>query len=188
MQVRAAESITRKAARRTPARALSAQAVAWFHPSQDQEKLEPRPDPPPFIPYLHAHKTEQEGMRAVAGDEWQEHDALFTRPDGRPLDPRADWEEFKDLLAEAGIDDRRLYDGSRHTAGTILNELGVDIPTIMEILRHTVARRALSGVAAPAKSKSPRSRRVSPEASTEPPSGFEPETYALRVRCSGHLS
>ncbi len=22
----------------------------------------------------------------------------------------------------------------------------------------------------------------------EPPSGFEPETYALRVRCSGHLS
>ena len=38
------------------------------------------------------------------------------------------------------------------------------------------------------KSKIPRSRRVSPEASTEPPSGFEPETYALRVRCSGQLS
>lgn len=38
-------------------------------------------------------------------------------------------------LAEVG--DRRLYDGSRHTAGTILNELGVDMPTIMEILRHT---------------------------------------------------
>lgn len=37
----------------------------------------------------------------------------------------------------AGIDDRRLYDGSRHTAGTIPNELGVDMPTIMEILRHT---------------------------------------------------
>jgi len=31
------------------------------------------------------------------------------------------------------------------------------------------------------KSKSPRSRRVSPEASAEPPSGFEPETYALRA-------
>jgi integrase len=41
------------------------------------------------------------------------------------------------LLEEAGITDRRLYDGSRHTAGTILNELGVDMPTIMEILRHT---------------------------------------------------
>jgi site-specific recombinase XerD len=62
---------------------------------------------------------------------------VFTRPDGRPLDPRQDWEEFKELLQEAGIDDRRLYDGSRHTAGTILNELGVDMPTIMEILRHS---------------------------------------------------
>ena len=62
---------------------------------------------------------------------------MFTRADGRPIDPRDDWEEFKELLAEAGIDDRRLYDGSRHTAGTILNELGVDMPTIMEILRHT---------------------------------------------------
>lgn len=62
---------------------------------------------------------------------------MFSRPDGRPLDPRADYEEFKELLREAGIDDRRLYDGSHHMAGTILNELGVDMPTIMEILRHT---------------------------------------------------
>ncbi|MFB6984110.1 tyrosine-type recombinase/integrase [Streptomyces scopuliridis] len=95
------------------------------------------PIPPPFIPYLREHKAQQEELRAAAGDQWQEHGALFTRPDGRPLDPRADWEEFKELLAEAGIDDRRLYDGSRHTAGTILNELGVDMVTIMEILRHT---------------------------------------------------
>ncbi|MFF7193060.1 tyrosine-type recombinase/integrase [Streptomyces sp. NPDC008079] len=95
------------------------------------------PIPPPFIPYLRGHKTQQEEMKAAAGIAWQECGAVFTRPDGRPLDPRQDWEEFKEILAEAGIDDRRLYDGSRHTAGTILNELGVDIVTIMEILRHT---------------------------------------------------
>lgn len=95
------------------------------------------PIPPPFIPHLREHKERQEEMRTAAGEEWQEHKAVFTRPDGRPIDPRADWEEFKELLEEAGIDDRRLYDGSRHTAGTILNELGVDMPTIMEILRHT---------------------------------------------------
>lgn len=76
-------------------------------------------------------------MRAAAGDLRQEHKVVFSRPDGRPLVPRQDYEEFKELLAEAGIDDRRLYDGSRHTAGTILNELGVDMPAIMEILRHT---------------------------------------------------
>lgn len=97
----------------------------------------PVPIPPPFVPYLREHKAHQAEAKALAGDTWQECDAVFTRPDGRPLDPRADWEEFKELLAEAGISDRRLYDGSRHTAGTILNELGVDMPTIMEILRHT---------------------------------------------------
>ncbi|GDY84130.1 hypothetical protein SAVCW2_33290 [Streptomyces avermitilis] len=95
------------------------------------------PIPPPFIPYLLEHKAQQGGARGAAGELRQENDAVFTRPDGRPLDPRADWEEFKELLEEAGISDRRLYDGSRHTAGTILNELGVDMPTIMEILRHT---------------------------------------------------
>ncbi|WP_406354134.1 tyrosine-type recombinase/integrase [Streptomyces sp. NBC_00658] len=108
-----------------------------FTRPKTKKSTNPVPIPPPFIPYLHEHKAQQEEMRTAAGDEWQEYDALFTRPDGRPLDPRSDWEEFKDLLAEAGIDDRRLYDGSRHTAGTILNELGVDMPTIMEILRHT---------------------------------------------------
>ncbi|BBA98136.1 putative tyrosine-family recombinase/integrase [Actinacidiphila reveromycinica] len=95
------------------------------------------PIPSPFIPHLRQHKAQQEETRAAAGEAWQEHDAVFTRPDGRPLDPRQDYEEFQDLLTEAGIDARRLYDGSRHTAGTILNELGVDIVTIMEILRHT---------------------------------------------------
>lgn len=94
------------------------------------------PIPPPFIPFLREHKAQQEAQRAAAGAAWEEHGAVFTRLDGRPLDPRADWEEFKALLTEAGIDDRRLYDGSRHTAGTILNELGVDVVTIMEILRH----------------------------------------------------
>ncbi|MFI2313543.1 integrase [Streptomyces sp. CB00072] len=95
------------------------------------------PIPAPFIPYLRDHKEQQTAQQAAAGEEWQACDAVFTRPDGRPIDPRADWEEFKELLEEAGISDRRLYDGSRHTAGTILNELGVDMPTIMEILRHT---------------------------------------------------
>lgn len=108
-----------------------------FTRPKTKKSTNPVPIPPPFIPYLIEHKAQQEAMRAAAGDEWQEHNALFTRPDGRPLDPRADWSEFKEILAEAGIDDRRLYDGSRHTAGTILNELGVDMPTIMEILRHT---------------------------------------------------
>jgi len=119
-----------------------------FTRHKTKKSQNPVPIPPPFIPYLREHKVQQELVRAAAGEKWEEHDAVFTRPDGRPLDPRADWEEFKELLEEAGISDRRLYDGSRHTAGTILNELGVDMPTMMEILQHTQisqTRRYLKG-------------------------------------------
>ncbi|MGW9039075.1 tyrosine-type recombinase/integrase, partial [Streptomyces sp. NPDC055721] len=108
-----------------------------FTRPKTKKSRNPVPIPQPFLPYLQEHKAQQEAERAAAEDLWEDHDAVFTRPDGRPLDPRQDWEEFKELLEEAGISDRRLYDGSRHTAGTILNELGVDMVTIMEILRHT---------------------------------------------------
>jgi integrase len=94
------------------------------------------PIPPPLIPLLLEHRARQEEARAAAGELWEEHDVVFARPDGRPIDPRHDWQEFKDLLKEAGIRDTRPHD-SRHTAGTILNELGVDIRTIMEILGHS---------------------------------------------------
>ncbi|QDY77526.1 tyrosine-type recombinase/integrase [Streptomyces qinzhouensis] len=109
-----------------------------FTRPKTKKSRNPVPIPSPFVPHLREHRARQAEARAAAGDDiWEECDAVFTRPDGRPLDPRADWEEFKELLEEAGISDRRLYDGSRHTAGTILNELGVDLVTIMEILRHT---------------------------------------------------
>ncbi|THA55742.1 tyrosine-type recombinase/integrase [Streptomyces sp. A1136] len=110
--------------------------LAFTRP-KTKKSQNPVPIPPPFLPYLAEHKARQDEQRQAAGDLWEECGAVFTRADGRPLDPRADWEEFKELLAEAGISDRRQHDGSRHTAGTILNELGVDMPTIMEILRHT---------------------------------------------------
>ena len=114
-----------------------------FHPQWQLQRLTWRhgcDDPHTYGRRLHRFEPcppDCTRMRTAAGELWEEHDVVFSRPDGRPLDPRADYEEFKDLLAEAGIDDRRLYDGSCHTAGTILNELGVDMPTIMEILRRT---------------------------------------------------
>ncbi|GGY08575.1 site-specific integrase [Streptomyces hiroshimensis] len=108
-----------------------------FTRPKTKKSQQPVPIPPPFVPALREHRAQQEAEKAAAGELWQECGAVFTRPDGRPIDPRDDWEEFKELLEEAGISDRRLYDGSRHTTATILNELGVDMPTIMEILRHT---------------------------------------------------
>ena len=53
--------------------------------------------------------------------------------------PRQDWGKWKRLLADAGVRDARVHD-ARHTAGTVLVELGVDIRVVQEILGHSDLR------------------------------------------------
>jgi integrase len=54
---------------------------------------------------------------------------------GYPIDTHIDWEEWKEVFSQAGIKDVRLHD-ARHTAGTLLGELHVDIHVIQRILGH----------------------------------------------------
>lgn len=98
---------------------------------------------------------------AAAGEAWEEPRAVFARLDG----PRADWEEFKDLLAEAGIDDRRLYDASRHTAGTNLNELSPRPSWRSCDIHRSVSPTLCEGAIAPLEGRdAPDGRRVPPHA------------------------
>ena len=60
---------------------------------------------------------------------------MFAQSDGRPINPRRDWQEWKDLLKAVGIRDARPHD-ARHTAATLLLEQGVDIRVVQEILGH----------------------------------------------------
>ncbi|GAA2665256.1 MULTISPECIES: tyrosine-type recombinase/integrase [Actinosynnema] len=91
------------------------------------------PIPAPLVRALVAHRATQAAERELAGDLWQENGAVFTQPDGRPLDPRSDHDEWKSLLKEAGVRDARLHD-SRHTAATTLMVLGIDHRVIMDIM------------------------------------------------------
>jgi hypothetical protein len=83
-------------------------------------------------PFLQGHKAQQEAARQAAGELWQEYDVVFARPTAGRWTTRGS-RNFQ------GGRDRRPPSVRRqpHTAGTILNELGVDMPTILEILRHT---------------------------------------------------
>jgi len=58
---------------------------------------------------------------------------MFTQPNGKPIDPRSDHNEWKALLAEAEVRDARLHD-ARHTAATVLLLLGVQLPAVMDIM------------------------------------------------------
>jgi integrase len=61
---------------------------------------------------------------------------VWAQPNGRPIDPRHDWQEWADLLEELGLDHYRVHDG-RHSAGSALLELGADVRIVQEILGHT---------------------------------------------------
>lgn len=63
------------------------------------------------------------------------HGLIFTRPDGRPIDPADDTEDWDASLRAAGLPD---VDGhsARHTCNTVLAELGVPVDVRQAILGH----------------------------------------------------
>lgn len=58
---------------------------------------------------------------------------MFTQPIGHPIDPRADYDEWKALLTAAGVREARLHD-VRHTAATMLLVLNVPSRTVMDLM------------------------------------------------------
>jgi integrase len=95
--------------------------------------------PRPLIARLRQHKIQQDAERLAAAEMWTDLDLVFCQPNGRPIDPRDDWEEWGELLTEAGVRYVRVHDG-RHTAGTLLAEQGVHVRTIQQILGHADVR------------------------------------------------
>lgn len=82
---------------------------------------------------LMAHKAVQDKEREHAGSEWHDGGWMFAQPNGKPIDPRADFEEWKTLLEETGIREARLHD-ARHTAATVLLLLGVPERAVMDVM------------------------------------------------------
>jgi integrase len=79
------------------------------------------------------HEELQQREREHAGSEWQKGSWIFTQPNGRPIDPRRDRDEWRSVLAEAGVREVRLHD-ARHTAATVLLLLGVQDRAVMDLM------------------------------------------------------
>jgi integrase len=96
------------------------------------------PVPPQLVPDLRVHWQMQQHERDIAGETWagEEWNLVFATALGAPIGKHTDWEDWKRLLRGARVRDVRIHDG-RHTAATLLTELGADARTVQEILGHS---------------------------------------------------
>ncbi len=85
---------------------------------------------------LRTHRAAQLEERIAAANVWQDSGLVFAQVNGRPIDPRRDWSDWKVLLQAAGVRDARLHD-ARHTAATLLLQQGVPARVAMQILGHS---------------------------------------------------
>jgi len=97
------------------------------------------PLPVELVPILRAQRERQDAERRTAANIWEEFDVVFSQPNGKPVDPRDDWDDWRELLTAAEVRVARIHDG-RHTAGTMLIEQGVHARTVQEILGHSDIR------------------------------------------------
>lgn len=89
--------------------------------------------PAQLVDLLRVHRAKQDVERAAAGERWVDEGWLFATPDGRGTSPRTDYDDWKELLADAKVRDGRLHD-ARHTAATVLLILGVSERAVMGLM------------------------------------------------------
>jgi len=86
---------------------------------------------------LTAHRVRQAAERAYAGTAWEEHGLVFTNTLGRPLHPTNFLlRDFYPLLERADLPRMRFHD-LRHSAATLLLELGIHPKVVSEMLGHS---------------------------------------------------
>jgi integrase len=104
-----------------------------------EKKRKTVPVPAEVCEALREHRSAQFEARMLAAGEWTDHDLVFTQWNGAPVDPRRDWQDWGDILKEAGIPHSGVHSG-RHTAATIAIDAGTAITAVQELLGHADVR------------------------------------------------
>ena len=98
---------------------------------------------PLVIEALTQYRARQEEARKAAANAWQDHDLVFCDRHGEYLDPDTLRNWLKKILKEAGLPSIRFHD-LRHSAATLLMEMGVHVKVVQEVLGHSNASMTLN--------------------------------------------
>lgn len=85
---------------------------------------------------LKEHRREQAIMRLQNGDRWQETGYVFTRDDGRPMNPDSVTGWLSDFSKRNGLPHINPH-AFRHTAASVLIAAGTDVVTVSKQLGHS---------------------------------------------------
>jgi integrase len=102
--------------------------------------------PPITVSALAVHQLRQAAERTQAHEHrarWADEDLVFCTTVGTPLDPARVREAFHQALERAGLPDLRPHD-LRHTAATLLLELGVNPKIVQDLLGHSTITLTLN--------------------------------------------
>lgn len=88
---------------------------------------------------LRAVRKRQAEERLLLGPEFEDHDLVFARPDGKPQHPEHFSNAFERRVARYKLPRIRLHD-LRHTWATLALEAGVDVKIVSERLGHASAK------------------------------------------------
>lgn len=85
---------------------------------------------------LKQYRGWQREKRLQLGDQWEEHDRLFTTWNGSPLHPSSVTSWFSKFARSAGLPDGVTIHSLRHTNATLLIAAGVNVRTVSARLGH----------------------------------------------------
>lgn len=92
-----------------------------------------------LVSVLKEHRDAQYLQALAAGADWEDHGLVFCQWNGRPVSPRQDWQEWKGLLAAAGLPPYRLH-AMRHSAASFHAAERVNEAVIGQVLGHADGR------------------------------------------------
>jgi integrase len=109
--------------------------LTFQEPKTDQSRRT-IPIPLTCLTALRMHKAHQAEEKLSMGQAYQDRGLVFSRPDGRPIDPSELSRHFGRLLRRVGLPSIRLHD-ARHTYATLLLELGEGPKVVQSLMGHS---------------------------------------------------